>query len=579
MSGKRLQRQLKSVFGDEKIVDRLRSLASSVAGKNDPNAIEELRTFIENFPAFLQSVDMYYDQFEDRAALAQQSIDLSSQELSIHNARYTNLNRLFETIVNSLGQGFLIFDRDGFCLSTYSKACESLLGCSPAGLHVSEALRVPVEKRETFLDWIRLLFQDMIDFEDLVDVGPKLFPNTDQKVVTLEYKPVRTAEGRLEMVVVIATDRTLETSARQQAHKMQAFATLMASILKDKERFKRFVAATRQILSDVYRAINATEFDHEILAEVKRNLHTLKGAAAAFGVIQVSDEINHLETKLSDESDLKRLKYILSSSIPAIDNSFEGMLDEYREILAEILVDREPSRIIPIDTLELYAKKIRKLGPEGQKLYTDFMDEVVKVPLHRIFADFDEVLQTSAKKLNKKVEPLQIVGDEISVFPESIDAFRASLIHVFRNIVDHGIENEMVREQRGKPAAGRIICEFRAMARSGGNFLRIIINDDGNGVDVYRVRMRLEKTGQESEGLSNKQLINKIFDAGFTTASAVTEFSGRGVGLDAVKYEVERLGGTIDVRSDIGRGTAFIIELPLDESGNFFVVRNSTGAA
>jgi len=580
MAGKRLQRQLKSIFGDEAIIDSLRACVAALHSGSDAKVIEDLKAFVDNLPAFFSSVDMYYDQLDDRAALAQQSIELGEAELAENNARLTHLNRLFETMVNSLGQGFLIFDRDGFCLSTYSKACESLLECNPSGLHVSEALRVPADKRETFFDWIRLLFEDAIDFEDLVDVGPKLFPNTSQRVVSLEYKPIRNIDGRLEMIVVIATDRTAETSARKQAQKMQAFATLMVSILKDKDRFRRFVSAARQIFSEIYRALNFDEFNYEILAEVKRNLHTLKGAASAFGVTQISDEIHVLENKLNDETDLRRVKYLLSSSVPELDRIFEGLLDEYRDILSEFLTEKTPSRTVPISTLEEISRRLRKLeGPEANRLYMDFMEEVVTVPLRRIFAEFDVVIQQVASKLGKKVDPVLFIGDEVSVMPESIDAFRASLIHIFRNIVDHGIENPMVRDQRGKPQAGKVVVEFRSLASSSGKFLRIIISDDGNGIDIWQIRMRMERSGQEVDGLTSQQLMGKIFDAGFSTASAVTEFSGRGVGLDAVKIEVERLGGSISVRSDLGLGSAFIIELPLDESGNFFTARKKKRVA
>lgn len=580
MAGKRLQRQLKSIFGDDAIIDRLRANLTALGSGPDEKAIEEFKGFIENLPAFFSSVDMYYDQLDDRAALAQQSIELSEQELAENNVRLTHLNRLFETMVNSLGQGFLIFDRDGFCLSTYSKACESLLECDPGGLHISEVLRVPVDKRETFYDWIRLLYEDAIDFEDLVDVGPKLFPNTSQRVVSLEYKPIRNVDGRLEMVVVIATDRTAETSARKQAQKMQAFATLMVSILKDKDRFRRFVSAARQIFSEIYRALNCEEFNYEILAEVKRNLHTLKGASCTFGVTQISDEIHVLENKLGDETDLRRVRYLLSVAVPELDRIFEGLLDEYRDILEEFLVEKTPARTVPIATLEDFAHRLNELeGNEARRLYMDFMEEVVTVPLRRIFAEFDMVIQQVAHKLGKEVEPIQFIGDEVSVMPESIDAFRSSLIHIFRNIVDHGIENPIVRDQRGKPAAGRVVVEFRSLASSAGKFLRIIISDDGNGIDIWQIRIRMERSGHDVSGLNSQQLMGKIFDAGFTTASAVSEFSGRGVGLDAVKIEVERLGGNISVRSDLGLGSAFVIELPLDESGNFFAPRKKKKAA
>lgn len=567
MSGKRLARQLKSIFGDEQIQERLASFRNSLASVPDVAARQEFENFIQNLPAFFSAVEVYYEQLDDRASLAQKHMEMSSQELADSNVRLTRLNQLFETMVNSLGQGFFLFDRDGFCLPTYSKACETLLERNPAGIHVSEALGVPAEKRETFNDWCRLLFDELIDFNDLVDVGPKTYPNSQGRIVTLEYKPVRDDHGSLEMVVVIATDRTAETQARSEAQKNLAFASLMVNIIKDKERFRRFVSAARQIFREVYSALNRPQLSHESLAEVKRHLHTLKGAASAFGMVQIKDSVHHLESQLSAENDFKVLRGVLLKAVPEVDHMFESILDEHRDILSEVLVEKRPSRLVPIHTLEQFGERIRDLGRVSGHLYQDYVDEILAVPMQRIFAEFDSVIQQVASKLGKRVDPIRFVGDEVSVMPESMDAFRSALIHVFRNIVDHGIEHEIIRDQRGKPPAGQVVVEFRRMANDQGPYLRIIISDDGNGIDIWQIRNKMERRGVATEGLSNSQLLGKIFDAGFTTASAVTEFSGRGVGLDAVKTEVERLGGMISVRSDLGKGSAFVIEFPLDESG------------
>jgi two-component system chemotaxis sensor kinase CheA len=579
MIGKRLSRQLKSIFGDDHVVERLLECQSSVASVTDEKARTNLINFIENLPAFFSSVEVYYEQLDDRASLAQKNMEMSSQELAENNARLVQLNQMFETMVNSLGQGFFIFDRDGFCLPIYSKACETLLDRSPAGIHVSEALGVPADRRETFNDWVKILFDDLIDFEDMVEVGPKSYPSSQGRIVTLEYKPVRNREGHLHMVVVIATDRTAEMRAKIEAQKNLAFATLMVNIIKDKDRFRRFVSAVRQIFRETYLALNRPELTHESLAEVKRHLHTLKGAAGAFGAVQVQDAVHILESKLSAENDLRVLRAVLTRAVPEIDHTFESMLDDHRDILSEVLVEKVPSRSIPIVTLEEFGERLKAMGQGAQNLYRDFVDEVIAVPMRRIFAEFDPVIQQVADKLGKRVDQIKFIGDEVSVMPESMDAFRSALIHVFRNIVDHGIEHEIIRDQRGKVAAGQVVVEFRRLASERGPYLRIIISDDGNGIDIWQIRTKMEKRGETTAGLSSGQLLLKIFDAGFSTASAVTEFSGRGVGLDAVKTEVERLGGTINVRSDLGKGSAFVIELPLDETSGMPQLRPKIAAA
>lgn len=567
MTGKRLSRQLTSIFGDDAIVDRLRECRNSLTSTSDPKTSRELSRIVENLPAFLKSVDMYYDQLDERAALSQKNSEMTSQELADNNARLMQLNRLFGTMVDSLGQGFFLFDRDGFCLSTCSKACEVLLDCNPSGLHVSEVLAVASEQRQTFNEWIQLIFEELIDFEDLIAVGPKFFPSHVGKIVTLEYKPVHNSEGRLEMIVVIATDRTAETRAREEALKMQSFAILVVNILKDRNRFRRFIAAARQIFQETYVAIGQSELSVENLGQVKRHLHTLKGASGSFGANNVKESVHSLESKLANENDLKVLHLILKKAVPETERIFESMLEEHREILAEFLVERVPSRTVPITVLKEYGQRIRAISGSSADIYTDFISEVVAVPLRRVFKEFDPVVQQAAVKLGKRVAPIKFIGDDFSVMPESLDQFRSSMIHVFRNMVDHGIEHEIIRDQRNKPIAGQITVEFRRLENNRGPYLRMIINDDGNGIDIWQIKSKMEKSGEDVSGLTSKQLMGKIFDVGFSTASTVTEFSGRGVGLDAVKTEVERLGGSITVRSELGRGSAFIIELPFDDSG------------
>ncbi len=577
MAGKRLSRQLKSIFGDETVVEKLRACQEALTAIPDEKSRNELMAFFENFPAFISSVDMYYEQLDDRAVLAQKNMETSADELVQINHQLTSMNRMFDAMVNSLGQGFFLFDRDGFCMQAYSKACETLLDRNPAGLPVAEVLGVPADKRATFNDWVRLLFDELIEFDDLVDVGPKTYTGSRERVVNLEYKPIRDADGRLEMVVVIATDRTVETHAKHQAQKMQSFASLMVNILKDKDRFRRFVAAARQIFRETYAALNRPEFTHELLSEVKRHLHTLKGAASTFGVNEIKEAVHTLETRMSAENDLKTLQTLLLKTVPEIDHMFESILDEHRDILAEVLVEKVPSRLIPISTLEIFGRRLSRAG--AKDLHQDFVEEILAVPLRRIFAEFDPVIQQVAQKLGKSVEPIKFIGDEVSIMPESMEAFRSALIHVFRNIVDHGIEHEIIRDQRGKTPAGQVVVEFRKLASEAGPYLRIIISDDGNGIDIWQIKNKIEKRGESVSGLSQSQILGRIFDAGFSTANAVTEFSGRGVGLDAVKTEVERLGGTISVRSDLGKGSAFVIELPIDESNHVPQLRPKVSAA
>ena len=141
-----------------------------------------------------------------------------------------------------------------------------------------------------------------------------------------------------------------------------------------------------------------------------------------------------------------------------------------------------------------------------------------------------------------------------------------ALEHMLRNAIDHGIESPEIRAAAGKPAVGEINMRFD---RQGGDVV-IVISDDGGGINLQAVRRRAEDLGLISDDaeLSDRQLLEYIFHAGFSTAKNVTQISGRGVGMDVVRSEIKQLGGAIDISTEVGRGSRFEIRLPFTVSVN-----------
>ena len=144
-----------------------------------------------------------------------------------------------------------------------------------------------------------------------------------------------------------------------------------------------------------------------------------------------------------------------------------------------------------------------------------------------------------------------------------IDELADPLLHLVRNSLDHGLEMPDVRRQQGKPETARIVLE----ASHSGNNVFITVRDDGAGLDVDRIRRRAVERGLIGEAaaaeLNDQQVVDFIWRPGFSTAEQVTEISGRGVGMDVVRTNVEKLGGTIEIDTDLGRGTRMNLRLPL----------------
>jgi len=187
--------------------------------------------------------------------------------------------------------------------------------------------------------------------------------------------------------------------------------------------------------------------------------------------------------------------------------------------------------------------------------------EIRTTPVRRVLERLPRVASELARSLGKRVA-VELVGEEVEVDRGVLDRLDDPLIHLIRNAVDHGIETPDLRTQAGKSAVGTI----HVTARSESGRLRIRFADDGAGLDVEAVRRRAVERGMlpeaVAEDLPQERVVELLFEPSMSTRDEVSEVSGRGVGLDAVKRVVEALGGTIEVSSDAGHGMAFDLELP-----------------
>ena len=196
---------------------------------------------------------------------------------------------------------------------------------------------------------------------------------------------------------------------------------------------------------------------------------------------------------------------------------------------------------------------------------SDLQDAVMKLrmqPVKKIFSKFPRIVRDLAKKLNKKVN-LVLEGEDTEIDRSILDKLEDPLIHLVRNAIDHGIETPEERIKAGKPEEGTI----KLSAFQEGDRIIISIEDDGKGIDVEKVKKKaVEKgliTSEQAENMQDKDAFELLFMPGFSTADQVSEVSGRGVGMDVVASTIHNLRGSIEVESEKGKGSKFIMKLPL----------------
>lgn len=204
-------------------------------------------------------------------------------------------------------------------------------------------------------------------------------------------------------------------------------------------------------------------------------------------------------------------------------------------------------------------KTARSLG----KLCKDIQDlsmSMRMVPMQPTFQKLSRIVRDTSKLLNKKVD-LQLIGEETEIDKTVLESLGDPLVHIIRNAIDHGVETPEERVMAGKPEDGIV----EVMAFHEGNYLCIQITDDGKGINPTKLIEKAKSKGiiPQSAQLTEQQGIDLIFHPGFSTKDQVSEVSGRGVGMDVVKTNIEALGGEVKVRSKVGQGSCFRIMLPL----------------
>ncbi len=244
-------------------------------------------------------------------------------------------------------------------------------------------------------------------------------------------------------------------------------------------------------------------------------------------------------------------------------NKLDTLLDLVGEIvITEAMVTSNPDlKGLRLDNFQKSARQLRKLNSELQ----DTVMSIRMVPLSGAFSKMTRIVRDMKVKLGKDVD-LIFEGEETEVDKSIIDQLNDPLMHMVRNSMDHGIEDNVEdRIKAGKSPKGKLTL---SAYNSSGEVI-IVVADDGQGINPEKVLAKAEKNGiltKPASEYSEKEILNMIMLPGFSTNDQVTEYSGRGVGMDVVRKNIEKIGGTVSVESKFGQGTNFIIKIPLSLS-------------
>lgn len=486
------------------------------------------------------------------------------------NEQLNKYTQKISTLLNNAAQGFLSFNAKLIIDDGYSRECINLLGEDLSGKNIVDILLKTINEKELFIETV----SDAIEQDDemLQECILSLLPSElilNKKALKIEYKLIDN-----DKIMLIITNITAQKKLEDKVEKEQEVLKMIVEIASDSETFfdtkrdyetyitsfESLVDKNRTALCNIneqYRIIHTFKgiFSQLYMQNMVHFLHDIESSIAL--MIQDSKASNDELLKLLQESD-----FILP---------LEQEIQNIKNILGEEFL-RESNYIkVDFQYLNELQEKITTFmlseDLEASK-YKDLFEKILNlsnIKLINLLKPYTNFVIKLAKRLEKEIYNFEIIGDSNITITEEYKPFIKSLIHVFRNSIDHGIEDPETRAVNSKDEKGTLKCSFEKKDKA----LYIQISDDGAGMNKEKIIQKaIEKnivTQQCADTMSEESIYELIFHNQFSTKDEISDISGRGVGMSALKAELEALGGKIQIKSKPNVGTTFIFIVPCKE--------------
>lgn len=440
--------------------------------------------------------------------------------------------RSLRLVLDSTGDGIIGVRGDGMLAGDSSAAAARWFGDARAGVSAAAYFFPTDEDRQAAFEMgLEQLFSDVFPWDAAVEQLPRSIER-EGLFLELSYRQVANDSSDVSLLVLVrdVTERVQSERAEQDAREQQ---TLVAKLLSDKQGFSAFVA-------DAERLIQSLDAETDSVT-LKRNLHTLKGNVAIYGLASVARACHTVEDRMAESGDLPDAVDVaaLAGLFRAKLTSIETFLSSLDESVFEVKSDEHAALVSSLMERKDYQDILRMVEVWTWSRTAEH--------LTRLRGQVEHV----AKRLGKSVK-VEVEHNDLRLPATYLQSFWPTLVHVVRNAVDHGIEDARLRGERGKPAEGHI------MLRTWQTDTQICIEvaDDGGGIDVQAVREKALANGLEIPPES--QLAELVLADGFSTRSDVTDLSGRGVGLSATAEACRAEGGRLEIHNDVGVGVRFV---------------------
>ncbi|MGM0623481.1 MAG: ABC transporter substrate-binding protein [Campylobacterota bacterium] len=490
---------------------------------------------------------LYY--WNRKLAKLNQMIKLKSQKLT--------------TLLNNAKEGFLTFDTDFIIDDEYSKECEKLLGSNLSGKDIGKLLFVEDAKVEFFKNTLTCALNEKkaLAQNAIVSLLPQ-FIIINKRALQLEYIVIDA-----QRVMLIITNVSKQQKLEKKVKKEQAVLQMIVAIVSQSDTFYDMKNDFYNFAKNFKSMVDPSKKAPENIAIFYRIVHTFKGIFAQLYMNQSVAKLHALETKLSALQKQKDINNDALLQLLETELSKE-LLDADLALIEDILGKEflKQQRFVKIDygDIKTLQEKISSIMSDDAYQSAACQEIITKIQtlsydkLSMLLKPYESYVQQLAKRLDKNIYPLCVSGDEEIVVSETYKPFIKSLVHVFRNCVDHGVEDEESRLLQNKDEKATIFCNFSQDDET----ITIVIGDDGAGIDTQKLQKKLQNKGIDTQSLKQQQLYAYLFEDSFSTKENISDISGRGVGLSAVKCELEKIGGSVEIDSTEYEGTRFEFIIP-----------------
>lgn len=500
---------------------------------------DELGAFTDTFNEMLHGLQERDRELEAHRTTLEEKVAARTQELAARN-------EAMRLVLDNVDQGLATIKKDGTLDTERSSAIDRWLGAPADGVHFGDHVS-PEDYR--IRDLMKMSWDMCVEGLLPLDVALGQLPSSvviGESSYTFGFKPITHGDD-FDGALLIMTDVTAEVAQRREHEKQREQIAIFERLTQDKEGFLHFAADLGALVDRLKAGI--TEEKTAMIV-----LHTIKGGAAQWGITSVAHIAHELETKVVDEHEIPTAEtlaplYAAWEAIEARVKSFAGKASHGIELA-------------PADFAKLVDSLHRRVAHET------IAREVERLKHERVetrFERMDADLARLAERVEKPIPKVVIEGNDVRLPASKFGSFWASTVHLLRNMMDHGLEDAAGRIAAGKSEVGTITLR----AETTRDHFVISFGDDGRGIQWERVREKALAAGLPVE--TRADLERALFGGGVSTAAAVSDVSGRGVGVSAVVERCEALGGTIRIESTLGQGTRFVFSFPRHQNEHSIV--------